>query len=101
MKEQEQQRLFKEMSHYKSRCIDLMCEIDELKKKRAYWEMRCKQEQEKIKQALSQRNKKILEIIEKEFKYLQSLGYNKLTEEVYKFKQRIKQQLTTNSEGKA
>ena len=41
------QTLMKEMSHYKSRCVDLMCENDELK------------------QALSKRNKEILEIIEK------------------------------------
>jgi len=26
------EKLFKEMSHYKQKCVDLMCEIDKLKK---------------------------------------------------------------------
>jgi hypothetical protein len=39
-------QLKSELSHYKSKCVDLMCENDELK------------------QALSQRNQEILEIID-------------------------------------
>lgn len=44
------QTLIKQISYYKSNCLNLIRENDDLEKKRAYWEMRCKQEQEKVKE---------------------------------------------------
>lgn len=78
------QTLFKEMSHYKSRCVDLMCENDELKK------------------ALSQRNKEILEIIDHEIKEEMEAIDKKVIRQTWDIVDELrylKQQLT-NSEGK-
>ena len=87
-----ERRLVKELSHYKSRCVDLMCENDELK------------------QALSNRNQEILEIIDKlkikHTKEHRGCGdpseccFNRLDVLGWDFFKELKQQLTTEGEGK-
>jgi len=71
-----ERRLVKELSHYKSKCVDLMCENDELK------------------QAISQRNQEIIKMIDDLYDYYKTKLDTKAQIPLIK----LKQQLTTEGD---